>query len=627
KIMTTIPTLLFVALLVATVMLFGQTTNAESFMISGNNFVKDGQNFQIISGSFHYMRCHPSLWRDRLQKMKAAGLNTVQTYIAWNLHQPTPDTFDFATYNVTSFIEIAQEEGLLVVIRAGPYICGEWEFGGFPPWLLTLDPNIALRTSDQTYLNAVTDWFTVLLPILNTQLYTNGGPIIMMQVENEYGSYGSDKNYLNYLLSLYIKFFGEGRGDGSGVIFHSTDGSGSGYLYGSQIPGVYQTIDFGPTDDPQSNFDIQRKFVPTGPLMNSEYYTGWLTHWLDSSEARVDAKTVADGLYDILKLGASVNMYMMYGGSNFGFMNGVNGGDPGDFEITTQSYDYDSPISEAGDITPKYLAVRDAIVKWTNQPLGPVPNNSTHMAYGTIQLTQAASLFNNLQQLSPNPFITTGRPMMFEEMKLNYGFALYEADINTEYQSNSLSVMDLRDRATFYINNTNQGFVQRSSNSSINVQFTDGDTNQVRILLENQGRVNYGSYMHDPKGLGNGVLAGFEYLGPWNNYPLSLEDLSNIQWVESNEYNQGGEPTFYRGNITINSVNDIGETFLAFTGLGKGNLWINGFNVGRYWNVGPQRTMYVPSVLLHQGQNEVIIFETLESKVTSIDFVDEPFFN
>ncbi|EFA82155.1 glycoside hydrolase family 35 protein [Heterostelium album PN500] len=600
------------------------TVSASSFYIEGNSFLKDGESFQIISGSFHYFRSHPLLWRDRLQKMKAAGLNTVQTYIAWNVHQSIDMQFDFTTYNITQFFEIAQEEGLLVVVRAGPYICGEWEYGGFPAFI---DQTVAIRSSDPAYLTYVTQYFNVLLPMLNEQLYTNGGPIIMVQVENEYGSYGSDKLYLNTLLSLYEKYFGTARGQESGVVFYSTDGSGDLYLYGSQIAGVYQTIDFGPTDDPESNFKIQRKFEPTGPLMNSEYYTGWLTHWLDSSPAGADTKSVADGLSAILKLGASVNMYMFYGGSNFGFMNGANSGGANDYEITIQSYDYDSPLNEAGDITNKYLAIRQVISEATGGKVGPIPANNTHIAYGTVEFTEAASLFSNLN-IAQNVIANSGKPLTFSEAGLDYGFILYETTINTVYQSNQLDAMAVNDRATFYVNDIYQGFLQRTFNSSIKVEFQDGDTNTIRILLENQGRINYGSYMDDQKGLGDGVISYFQYLGPWNNYLLPLRSLDGLEYTPLSQYRNSSQPTFYRGYLNIASASDIGETYLSFEGLGKGNLWVNGFDVGRYWNVGPQYTMYIPSVLLQVGQNEIVIFETLLQKpVQSIQLIDQPFFN
>eukprot|EP01133_Synstelium_polycarpum_P015746 gene15746-18709_t len=607
------------------------TTTGKSFYIQGDDFIKDGEAFQIISGSFHYFRCHPSLWMDRLTKMKAAGLNTVQTYIAWNVHQPTPDQFDLQTYNFTRFFEMAQSLDLLVIVRAGPYACGEWEFGGFPYWLISQHPEISLRSSDPDFLNAVDNWFAVLLPLINQQLYTNGGNVIMVQVENEYGSYGSDKAYLGHLLNLYVNVFGPTRGNGAGVIFHSTDGAGVDYLIGSQIAGVYQTVDFGPTDDPMSDFKPQRVFEPTGPLMNSEYYTGWLTHWQDPTAARVDAATAANGLYDILKLGASINMYMFYGGSNFAFMNGANGGDPSSFDITIQSYDYDAVLSEAGDITPKYLAISEAISKWTGVAPATLPSNSTKLAYGVVPLTLAASLFDNLANLSPNAnssqFAQSGRPLYFEEMDLAYGFALYETTINTVYQSNSLYIDELHDRATFYVNEVNQGFLQRPDNNSITVAFASGDTNKISILVENQGRVNYGAYLLDRKGLGKGVISSFQYIGPWANYPLALNDLSSLAWNPSSSYSRQSTPSFYRGIINIANADDIADTFLSFEGLGKGNLWVNGFNVGRYWNVGPQRTMYVPSVLLQVGANEIVVFETLGAQLTALKFVDEPYFD
>ncbi|EGG23905.1 glycoside hydrolase family 35 protein [Cavenderia fasciculata] len=355
----------------------------------------------------------------------------------------------------------------------------------------------------------------------------------LIKVENEYGSYGSDKEYLNYLQALYIKYLGAGLGQDDGVVFYSTDGGESTtYLYGSQIDDggsmVFQTVDFGPEQDVNQMFATQRVFEPTGPLMNSEYYTGWLTHWTEPTAANVAPSVVAQGLTNILP-SASVNMYMLYGGSNYGYMNGANGGGPS-FDITIQSYDYDAPISEWGGVSS-----------------------------------------------------------------------------NSKYQSNALGIDELHDRATIFLDNEYQGTLQRPYNSTLSLNFGAGTNEimQLSILLENQGRINYGSSMLDRKGLGKGVLSGSQYLGPWTNILLPLADAyqlnTTLRWTPIDQYNQQQytTPSFYLATF---QVENIAETFLSFQGLGKGQLFVNGFNVGRYWNVGPQQTIYIPSVLLYQVQ-------------------------
>ncbi|KAN0023890.1 hypothetical protein ACTFIV_008280 [Dictyostelium citrinum] len=645
----------------------GSKQSVNSFYIENGNFFMNDQGgnggglsqYQIISGSFHYFRCLPELWMDRLMKIKACGLNTIQTYIPWNVHQPNGfNTELVATNDLIQFLKQAQQVGLNVILRPGPYACAEWELGGFPYWILEQQP-IALRSSDSVFISAVIAYWSRLLPLLEPYLFTNGGPVIMVQVENEYGSYGEDKSYLETLLTLLQKYLGQGDGNGSGVLFHSTDGPSAQMLFGSKLEGVYQTVDFGPMpmEQIQDNFKIQQTFAskPT-PLMNSEYYTGWITHWGDSSAARTDASVVAQGLDDILSLNASVNMYMFFGGSNPGFMNGANSNSPTtDFEITIQSYDYDSPLTESGDTTEKYFAIKNVIEKYINNnnkqtsnsnTLPPVPSNSTKVAYGTIQITQATSLFNNLGNLvnQKQQQLQTGGPIPMEQLQQSTGFVLYETTMNIA-QSNQLSITELHDRATFFINDeaiedtvtTGQAvFLQRPFNSSIEINYPsnvteDGDFN-LRILLENQGRVNFGPYLNDRKGLlSGGVMSGQQYIGPWNNYPLPLTNktLSNINnWQPIKDYTLSNTPTFYQATLSINSTTDIGDTFLSFTGLGKGQLFVNGYNVGRYWNVGPQRTIYISSVLLHQGDNEIILFETLLTQsIIEIQFLNQPYFD
>ncbi|KAM9975015.1 hypothetical protein ACTFIW_008488 [Dictyostelium discoideum] len=638
-----------------------QSTN--SFYIENGNFLMNNQGnggslnqYQIISGSFHYFRCLPELWVDRLTKMKACGLNTIQTYIPWNVHQPNGfNTELVATNDLIEFLKQAQQIGLNVILRPGPYSCAEWELGGFPYWILEQQP-IALRSSDSVFISAVIAYWSRLLPLLEPLLFTNGGPIIMVQVENEYGSYGEDKSYLETLLTLLQKYLGQGDGNGSGVLFHSTDGPSAQMLFGSKLEGVYQTVDFGPMpiEQIQDNFKIQQTFAskPTPP-MNSEYYTGWITNWGDASAARTDASVVAQGLDDILSLNASVNMYMFFGGSNAGFMNGANSNSPTtNFEITIQSYDYDSPLTESGDTTEKYFAIKNVIEKYikpttnSNSTLPPIPSNSTKVAYGTIQITQATSLFNNLASLvnSNQQQLQTGAPIPMEQLQQSTGFVLYETTMNIA-QSSQLSITELHDRATIFINDEaiedtqtigQAVFLQRPFNSSIEITYpsnvTDDGNFNLRILLENQGRVNFGPYLNDRKGLlSGGVLSGQQYLGPWNNYPLPLTNktLSSINnWEQIKDYTLSNTPTFYQATLSLNSTNDIGDTFLSFTGLGKGQLFVNGYNVGRYWNVGPQRTIYISSVLLHQGDNEIILFETLLTQpIFEIQFLNQPYFD
>ncbi|KAJ7376852.1 Beta-galactosidase-1-like protein [Desmophyllum pertusum] len=333
--------------------------SAKSFTIDFENncFLKDGVPFRYISGSFHYFRVPRFCWKDRLTKMKAGGLNTVQIYIAWNIHEPVQGEYNFdGDADIVSFIELANSLGLLVVVRAGPFICAEWDFGGFPAWLLN-DTSIVLRSSkDRRYLDAVDSWMAVALPKLQPLLYINGGPIISVQVENEYGSsLVCDHDYMTNLEQLFRKHLGED------VILFTVDSDWQFLFACGTIPSLYATVDFGPETDPESAFAVMRKFTPKGPLVNSEFYTGWIDHWGEKHQTK-DAAMVAKSLDKILSMNASVNFYMYEGGTNFGFMNGANYNLILYKPIPT-SYDYDAPLTEAGDTGTKFHVLRETISK------------------------------------------------------------------------------------------------------------------------------------------------------------------------------------------------------------------------------------------------------------------------
>ncbi|KAG0725489.1 Beta-galactosidase [Chionoecetes opilio] len=336
-------------------------TQERSFSIDydNNQFLKDGEPFRYVSGSIHYFRTLPSEWRDRLKKMRMAGFNALETYVEWSSHEPEQGTYDFSGINdLPSFLTIAQEEDLVVILRLGPFADAERDMGGLPYWLLNKNPDMRLRSSDPSYLKYVDAWFgDALLPKVKPLLYENGGPIIMMQVANEYGSYPDcDFAYTSHLRDLVR------AGVGEGTVLFTTDGNGVGFLKCGKIPEVYATVDFGSGTDVAKSFDTMRLFEPRGPLVNSEYYPGWLDHW-GAPHSTVKAEAVAKTLDEMLALNASVNMYMFHGGTSFGFTAGSNMN--GAFQACPTSYDYDAPLSEAGDPTDKYWIVRNVTAKVT----------------------------------------------------------------------------------------------------------------------------------------------------------------------------------------------------------------------------------------------------------------------
>jgi beta-galactosidase len=452
-----------------------------------NTFVLDGKPFRYVSGSIHYFRVHPALWNDRLTKVRAAGFNAVQIYVEWSLHEPSLGHFTFGGHaNLDTFLHLAWDNGLFVVLRPGPFIDAERDFGGLPPWLLR-DRDIKIRTSDKAYLDKVELWFDKLLPMLKPHLVQNGGPIIMVQVENEYGSYGTATNNcdLTYLVQLrdLIK-----RHLGNETLLFSTDGGSYEELRCSKIPGVYQTVDFGPGEGYQKNFNIMRKVEPRGPLVNSEYYPGWFDAW-SVPHMTVNSSSVAADLDGMLHMGANVNVYLVHGGTSFGFKSGSNQNVGKQFENIVTSYDYDAPISEAGDLTEKYYVLKNVIKKYLRIPDIKV-TNSTKVSYGDIAMWPLVTVFESLPYLSPKS-VTNKIPLTFEEINQNYGIVLYETVIKNIYMKPAkLEVKGgVRDRAHVYVDDEFQGYLDRKGDiSAVGIFVEKGQ--RLKILVENQER-NY----------------------------------------------------------------------------------------------------------------------------------------
>ena len=433
----------------------------QTFAIENNTFLLNGKSIQVMSGSIHYSRVKPSLWRDRLQRLKAMGLNAVQTYVMWNFHEANPGEFDFTgDRDLSQFLQICAEEDLLVLLRLGPYSCGEWEFGGFPAFMLgQQDPPVQLRTYEAGYIALVDRWWAELLPVVKPHLMTNGGTVVMVQVENEYGSYGdvsknsNDLKYMHHLVDLVHMHLGNNT-----VQIYTTDGGNTGYMSRGTLNGsiVYTVGDHGPSSD-TSNCEAMKQYNAVGknPCMDSEYYTGWLTHWGDSSLANTSSKLVAQWIDDILTNNGSFNLYMGHGGTSFGFWSGSNGGESS-FLPDITSYDYDSPVSEGGehgygsDAKDKFVAIQNVLRRHqARQQAGGAPLSCLssfiepplppRYVYPDLLFTMEAVLLENLVALQPlggvikYPAKTTGdQPPSMESIGQNYGFLLYE----TDYPSN-----------------------------------------------------------------------------------------------------------------------------------------------------------------------------------------------
>lgn len=603
--------LLFVIALTATFPIFAET-NARSFSWKGTDFLLDGKPFIIRSGEMHYPRVPRIYWRDRFKKARALGLNTITTYIFWNLHELRQGQFDFSgNLDVVEFVKQAQAEGLYVIVRPGPYICTEWEFGGIPAWLLA-ERDMKVRTGDARFLEASKRYMNEVGKRLAPLEIAKGGNIIMAQVENEYGSFGDDKVYMNAIKQQMTD------AGFSGQLFTS-DGSGENLLKGGTLPDVLSVINFGVDQKDnvsyvQKEFENFAKFRQNVPRMVGEYWVGWFDHWGKPHQTR-KPQPVADGLDWMLKNGISFNLYMFHGGTTFGYMNGANYSKNEPFQPDTSSYDYDSPLDEAGQPTAKFYAIRDVIKKYFPNETFPEAEKAANLIeIPSFELNETASLFSLLDKPK-----TSAKPLSMEEAGQNYGFILYRKKLaNT--MSGELKV-DLRDYAHVFANENLVGKLDRRlKQNSLNINAAKGTT--LDVLVENGGRLNFGKeFIYDRKGIVGDVSLGNETLDHWEIYNLPLDNLRNLKFKRTAA--KPAIPTFYRGSFNLQTV---GDTYLETTTWGKGHVWVNGNHLGRFWKIGPQQTLFTPANFLKKGKNEVIVLETDTPTGTSLRGVKQQIF-
>ena len=571
-----------------------------------DTFFLNGAPFRIVSGSIHYFRVVPEYWRDRLEKLKALGCNTVETYIPWNFHEPRKGQFRFeGIADVEQFVRLAQELGLYVILRPSPYICAEWEWGGLPAWLLAED-GIRLRTSDLRYMKHVEDYYRVLLPKLAPLQIHRGGPVILMQVENEYGSYGNDKAYLRQLRDLM-------RQGGIQVPLITSDGPGNEFLDGGTVEGAWPTGNFGSKTEQQ--FRILRDYLGTGPLMCTEFWIGWFDYWGNGGHITGNLEESVKDLDKLLELG-NVNFYMFHGGTNFGFLNGSNYYDHLTPDVT--SYDYDAVLAEDGRVTEKYRRYQEVIRKYRKVPEVTLSTPIRRRAYGTLPVQGKVGLFAALDALSTPA--ESVRPQSMERLGQNYGYILYCTQLRTEEHIGSLRLLKANDRANIFVDGKPAAVLyDKELLEEVKLDIPVRKGAELDILVENMGRVNFGWRLEDQrKGIDQGVLVNWHLHDGWLQYPLPLDNLSGLDF--SGAW-QEGLPGFYRFAL---NVDEIADTFLDFQGWGKGCVFVNGFNLGRFWEIGPQRRLYLPGPLLRKGENEIILFETDGKAGESIALWDEP---
>ncbi len=574
-----------------------------TFEIVKHGFLKNGIPTKLISGAVHYFRNMPDTWPDIFGKMKALGCNCVETYCAWNFHEPKPGEYDFTgRLDIAKFIRTAAEFDLMVIVRPGPYICAEWEFGGLPWWLQT-EENMEIRCMNKAYLAHFDRYLDRLFDEIRPLLCTNGGPIIMLQCENEYGYYGDDKTYLTYLRDGFIR-------RGIDVPLFTSDGTSMTDLLDGTIEGCLPTLNFG--SRVEENFKAHDELFPNQPKMCMEMWDGWFDAWGDEKHHTTSAGDYAEVVKDMLQKG-SFNMYMFIGGTNFGFTSGANHYET--FAPDVTSYDYDALLTEAGDITPKYLAVRKVIEKHLGHSLPEIPANRKKQAYGKVLLSEQIGFFSALPQLAKPQFSNV--PKCMEAYGEGYGYIAYETKLNRDYDNAKLSFESLGDRAQIYVNQSLVDILYINDRLETAITAKAGDT--LTVLCENMGRANFGPKMMRKKGIAGRCLLGGKIHFNWNVYPLPMNDLSALQFrKESCEE----KSVFYRGFLLIEETND---TFVRLDNFTKGFVVINGFHLGRYWEIGPQKTLYVPASVLRKGENEIIVFESDGCKGDpEIEFTDTP---
>ncbi|MEI3016621.1 MAG: beta-galactosidase family protein [Oscillospiraceae bacterium] len=571
-----------------------------------DNFYLNGEPFKIISGAFHYFRTVPEYWQDRIEKLVNMGCNTVETYIPWNFHEPEKGNFRFdGMHDIEHFIHLAEKLGLYIIIRPSPYICSEWEFGGLPAWLLR-DRNMRLRCSYEPYLNAVKEYYSVLIPKLVPHQCDRGGGVILVQLENEYGYYGNDTAYLEFLRDTLREL-------GVTVPFVTSDGPWSEPKFKSgMLNGALPTGNFGSGAEWQ--FGQMRKYIGENkPLMCMEFWNGWFDAWGEEHHTTSPEKAASE-LDELLKRG-SVNFYMFEGGTNFGFMSGRNGGSKtGD----VTSYDYDAPLTEDGQITEKYRLFKEVIAKYTDIHEIPLTTEIRRRAYGRISCTGKTDLFSVLDKISVP--VKSSYPLTMEDIGQDYGYILYRTKIRDVETVSEIRLEGAADRVQCYHNGE---FVYTAFAENMWEKFEPQQKRTsgiIDLLCENTGRENFGTGLENQrKGISGGVKINDHRHFGFEIYPLPLDERQlaaldfGIGYIENT-------PAFYRFELDIDEPCD---TFLDTDGFGKGCAFVNGFNIGRFWEIGPQKRLYIPAPLLQIGKNTIVIFETEGKAADSIFLAGE----
>jgi beta-galactosidase len=582
--------------LIPAILVFAQDSK-HSFVLDEKEFLLDGRPIQIISGEIHPARVPKEYWRHRIRMAKAMGCNTIAAYIFWNYHESEPGIFDFETgnHNIVQFFRLIQDEKMWALLRPGPYVCAEWDFGGLPPYLLRI-PDIKVRCMDPRYMDAVERYLKKMASLVKPLMVTNGGPILMIQIENEYGSFGNDKNYLEELRRIWMR-------NGIDGPFFTADGPTPYMLEAGNIDGAAIGLDSGSNAKAFAQAALRN---PAVPAFSSETYPGWLTHWGEPW-----AKPGIDGLLRqvtfLLESKKSFNFYVIHGGTNFGFTAGANSGGRG-YEPDITSYDYDAPINEQGRPTPKYFALRDLLAKYVG-PLPEIPDPIPAMEIPEVKMEVFTSVWNNLHEP-----VHSVQPKPFDVYNQDHGFIIYKTKL-IGHKSGSLTITELHDYATVFLNGKYIGKLdRREAEQSIELPKSDVEFPILEILVEGMGRINFGQYMIDRKGITDCVTLNGMTLMNWQVYNLPF-DAQYVHELKPGPVDSARRGVFFKGDFTLDVAAD---TYIDMSNYQKGVVWINSHNLGRFWDIGPQQRLYCPGPWLNKGTNNIIVFDLLQNEAKPV---------
>ncbi|MDX9846576.1 MAG: beta-galactosidase [Tenuifilaceae bacterium] len=585
----------------------------HTFRIADGHFLIDEKPTQFFSGEIHPSRIPREYWQDRLRMVRAMGMNAISIYMFWNVHEPYPGQYNFkGNADIAHFIRLAHKEGLWVMLRPSPYVCAEWEFGGYPWWLLK-EKDLKVRSKDPKFIEAYRKYVLEIGQHLAPLQIQNDGPIIMVQIENEYGFYGNDKEYLAINRDIF-------REAGFTCELFTCDPPST--IDAGHLPGVYAAVNGGIS--PREVIATQNRINGGGPYFVSEWYPAWFDVW-GKKHHTSSVEHFTQYLDSIFHYGISLNMYMAHGGSNFGFMNGANYDTYMPYQSQTQSYDYDAPINEAGNPTPKFYAYRGLVEKYapTDYVIPEIPEPKRSISIAPISLNLVSFVENQRPEV-----IKSDHPLSFEDINQGYGYVLYETNLPSG--KGWLKIKELRDYGIVLLNNQRMGILDRRSQLDSIYLDVSADGAKLSLFIENLGRINFGQFLADNrKGITQAVYFKGEEVKDWEifGYPFSNINGFKFQEVKGGEEGEEEVDRLYQWPILRKGIfilNEVADTYLDVSNFGKGSLWVNGHHIGRYWHIGPQQTLYIPAPWLKKGENEVVVLEMHKTWQNQIRGIDNP---